>query len=56
MKIRATVTLDIDTDAWALEYGIDKSEVRADVLSHLFHTTFEHYVNGLGVAKDITVK
>lgn len=31
MKVKVTVTLDIDVDAWMLNYGINSNEVRADV-------------------------
>lgn len=31
MKVKIEVTLNIDPDAWATEYGIDKADVREDV-------------------------
>lgn len=34
-KIRMTVTLDIDTQSWADEYGVEPSEVRADVRAYV---------------------
>lgn len=35
MKVKVSYTVDIDADAWASEFGIDKSEVRADVQKYL---------------------
>lgn len=34
MKIRITVTLDINPDAWESNYGINRDELREDVRSH----------------------
>lgn len=31
MKIRIAMTLDVDVEAWADEFGIDTTDVRADV-------------------------
>jgi len=31
MKVKVTFTVDINQDAWALEYGIDYQDVRRDV-------------------------
>lgn len=36
MKIRIELTVEVDADAWNLEYGTTaKNEVRKDVLSHV---------------------
>jgi hypothetical protein len=35
MKIRISFTVDIDPEVWALEYGLDPSEVRADVQTYI---------------------
>jgi hypothetical protein len=43
MKIRVSFVLNIDADAWALEYGLDKSEVRADVQEHTYQNVWAHY-------------
>jgi len=32
MKVRVTVTLDVDPEAWERTYGVEKSELRTDVL------------------------
>lgn len=31
MKVRVNVTIEVDAEAWAEEYGCEPSEVRADV-------------------------
>jgi hypothetical protein len=31
MKVRIDLTVDIDVDAWMLNYGVEKEDVRADV-------------------------
>jgi hypothetical protein len=31
MKVQVIVTLDVDPEAWALEYGLEPKEVRGDV-------------------------
>lgn len=35
MKVRFEITLDIDADAWASEYGLSRDEVREDVRAYL---------------------
>lgn len=35
MKVKVEFTIDIDADAWAEEYGIDRSAVREDVKDKL---------------------
>lgn len=34
MKVRIELTVDVDPEAWALNYGCDRSEVREDVQSY----------------------
>lgn len=56
MRIRLIVTLDVDPDVWAAEYGIPAAQVRDDVRSHVANTMHEHYVTDLGVAVDTEVR
>jgi hypothetical protein len=59
MKIRVTVTLDIDLEAYCLTYGIGSSQraqIREDVLEHVSNTLHETYVSHLGVARSVEVK
>jgi hypothetical protein len=57
MKIRMVVTLDVDRDTWATEYGLPATDraVRDDALMHLRNTVYGHYVNELSIARDATV-
>ncbi len=43
MKVRVTVTLDVDADAWATEYGLNLEDVRADVKEHAAHSLTGHF-------------
>lgn len=38
MKISITLTIDVDPNEWAENYGIDKSEVREDVKTYVHST------------------
>jgi len=44
VKIRCSFTVDVDPDAWALEYGTsaDRRAVREDVQSHAEHSFYAH--------------
>ncbi|HTF53683.1 MAG TPA: hypothetical protein VK735_40075 [Pseudonocardia sp.] len=35
MKLKVTMTLDVDADAWRREYGISSGETETDILLHL---------------------
>lgn len=48
MKVTVKVTVDVDADAWAAEYGILKSEVREDVHDLVIHAVQGHLA-GLGL-------
>jgi hypothetical protein len=53
-----TVTIDVDTEAYALTYGFDprqKAEIRADLVSHV-NTTLQAYVDGLEIANEVVVR
>lgn len=57
MKIRMVVTLDVDRDTWAAEYGLPATDraVRDDALASMQHSVHEHYVTHLGIARDTRV-
>ena len=38
MKIKVTLTVDIDPEAWVANYGCEKSEVREDVKVYIAET------------------
>jgi hypothetical protein len=42
MKIRMTVTLEVNEEAWANEYNLHASEVREDAKEHLTGLVSEH--------------
>lgn len=50
MKIRVAFTLDIDVDAYTNEYGVERSEVRAD-LQALARSAIESHLRDLGLAR-----
>ena len=54
MKIRIPAqTVEVDADRWALEYGIEKSEVRKDVVELLSYLAHGHIDSlGLGIKED----
>lgn len=49
MKVRVEITLDIDTEAWSLEYGVEgASAIREDVKTHVTQSTLAHF-SGMGL-------
>jgi len=63
MRIALTVTLDVDPEVWANEYGLDTDRpgglaraVRDDVRAHVADAMYEHYVTHLGIARETVVK
>ena len=47
MKVKVSFTIDIDAEAWANEFGIDKSEVRSDVQQYLTRTAHDFVMYNL---------
>ena len=42
MKVSVTVVLEVDTEGWALDYGVEgKAAIRADVKEYVRHTLYE---------------
>ena len=63
MRIALTVTLDVDSEVWASEYGLDADRpggtagaVRDDARAHLANALYEHYVSHLGIAREVVVR
>ena len=53
MKIRIPAqTVEVDEKLWALSYGLDPSEVRADVISHFSNAQSEIVAEGYEAAKE----
>ncbi|MGP4013691.1 hypothetical protein [Streptomyces sp. 4N124] len=53
MKVRITITVNVDADAWALEYGIDPPEVRADVKEYLGNAIAGIYPSAENIITDV---
>lgn len=51
MKVRVSTTLNVDVEAWCMEYGTDAGEVREDVKAYADHVLYE-YFRDLGVLAD----
>jgi hypothetical protein len=45
MKVSVKVTVDVDPEAWAAEYGIARSEVREDVHDLVSEAIHQHLLN-----------
>ena len=43
MKMRVSITINVNEEAWAYEYGLDKADVRADVRQALENLVRESY-------------
>jgi hypothetical protein len=56
MRARLTVTLVIDEEAWETAYGVVPQGIRDDVRHHLANTLRAHYVEHLGVAREVIVR
>jgi hypothetical protein len=41
MKVRVEVTVEVDAEAWAYEYGLEESEVREDFKNHAAYVLWE---------------
>jgi hypothetical protein len=54
MKIRLTETINVDPDKWAKAYGIDRKDVREDVLYYFqsYGNLQQERINHLGLAPD----
>lgn len=49
MRVRVSFTVDVDPGAWMDEYGVERSEVRADVLRYVENSVRAH-LDDLGLA------
>jgi hypothetical protein len=56
MRVRLTVTLDVDEEAWASAYGVDGSRLRDDVRHHVAATVESEYVERLRLARETVVR
>lgn len=51
VRVRMCVTVDVDAEAWALEYGVPVSDVREDVRAYMSVLVWER-VRELGLGVD----
>lgn len=51
MKVQMVVTVWVDADGWAAEYGCDTEKVRNDVLAY-----FDNHVTGAPAVADCDLK
>jgi hypothetical protein len=49
MKVKVSFTIDINAEAWANEFGLDKSEVRKDVQDYLARIAHDYAMYNLGL-------
>lgn len=55
MKIVVQVVVEVDPEAWADEYGIDKSEVRGDIKQYVL-SNLQNTPAMLDTEADVTVR
>lgn len=48
MKVKISFTIDVDVDAWMLDYSVERAEVREDVKVYVENGTLDH-LRGLGM-------
>lgn len=47
MKVRISFAVEVDPDAWAEEYDIDKGQVRDDVREYVKNMALQHLAQSL---------
>lgn len=47
MKIRVSLTVEVNPASWANEFGVAPSEVRKDVQEYIAHNVVDGSANGL---------
>jgi hypothetical protein len=53
VKIRVTVILDVDPEAWSEEYSVDRKNVRRDVVEYVKDSIYAHF-QGAGMLRGDT--
>lgn len=51
MKVKISVTVEVDTKAWAQEYGVPPVDMRQDVATYFLGHINEAYPLTCGIAK-----
>jgi signal transduction histidine kinase len=56
MRVRVELTVEVDPEVWATEYGVTgAAAIREDVRSKVRHDLRTHLVDDLGVASEVYV-
>jgi hypothetical protein len=50
VKVRVALTVDIDTEAWEADFGVERTELRADVQEYVHHMV-QDQLRQLGLLK-----
>lgn len=48
MKVRIQVTIDVNPEDWAVEFGLDRGDVRSDVQTY-FDLLIHEHLEALGL-------
>lgn len=57
MRVRLTVTLDVDEEAWLATYShVQPAHLRDDVRHHVAAELNDRYVRTLGTAREVVVR
>jgi hypothetical protein len=51
MKIRVALTVEVDPEAWASEYGTDAADVREQVIGHIVSLVRDDSLGLLSIVK-----
>lgn len=53
MKVKVSFTVDVDTEVWTLNYGVEgAAEIRADVKTYIENEVVKAHMSELGLLAD----
>lgn len=53
MKVNVNLTVELDPQVWAAEYGLAVKDVRDDVKLHVTNTAYSQFAEVLGIVTDV---
>lgn len=56
MKVRITLTLDIDPEVWGLEYGAAPEDMRDDVRSYVLDAIQQSAAGDSGAIREVALR
>lgn len=56
MKVRMTVTIDVDEDVYELEYGVSREELRENVRSYVLNALQCSAAGDSGAFRDVVLR